>query len=79
MTPRFEDLIPLADFIAETYPSSHPIKVVIELPKEEKILDRINEDYFYRLYPNSNKEEIPTNISEVEAKINGISFKYVEV
>lgn len=78
MIPRYEDLIPLAEFISEKYASSYPISVTINLPKGEDLLKKINEDYFYRLNPFGDKTQISDDITEIEVKIDGITFKYVE-
>lgn len=78
LTPRYEDLLPLTEFISEKYPSFYPISIVITLPKEKQILEKINEDYFYRLNPEGKKEDIRTDIEEVIVNIGGIKVKYVE-
>ena len=72
--PNIEDVLNIADVIQRGGYSSN-ITVCIGVETKE-ILDKVNEDFFYRFTTRENYEALDPDVTEVNIKIGGIGFKY---
>ena len=69
---KFTDLIKLSKILADNSFSNKGISISIEV-KNKVILNKINEDIFFRNGGEGKVEEV----DEIDINVNGINFKYV--
>ena len=70
---KIEDIIKIAEAIADAGYIEN--KLIIDIGvKTQKLLNRINEDYFLR--NKEEKKEKTANVDEVNVTINNIRFRY---
>jgi len=72
---NFEDVIDIAQFLVERGLNNNGITISVELESKE-LLDKINEDFFYRITNGENYKALDPDITEVNLNIEGIDFKY---
>ncbi len=70
---NIDELIKLSQFLVEN--DYHKKNVTVNFGiKTRELLNRINEDIYYR---NTEKKEALKDVDEIILNINGITFKYV--
>lgn len=74
--PKIENLMNIAEFIVKEFNGADVSNVIIDIQVDNKTLQKINEDYYYRNNPNK-EEKIIKDVKEVTVEINGVTFKYV--
>lgn len=74
--PKYNDLLPIASFIAEKCADTCPVSVTFTVPDVETVT-RVNEDFFYRLNPNGDESQINKEAKEVVVNIYGVEFRYI--
>jgi adenylate kinase family enzyme len=71
--PRIEDLMEIAQNINDLGFLDGNITIFIEVD-DKKILNRINDDFFYR-YKDEKAEKVD-DVTEVNVSVNGVQFIY---
>ena len=71
--PRIEDLMEIAQSINDMGFLDGNITIFIEVD-DKKILNRINDDFFYR-YKDEKAEKVD-DVTEVNVSVNGVQFIY---
>lgn len=72
---KYEELADIAAFLSEKGYNIENLTILIDTGTN-KMLQRVNEDYFYR-FSNPGNGETPEDVSEVKVNIGGTNFKYV--
>lgn len=67
-----EDLEKIASLLEDGGYGTSDIMIVINV-QSQGILDKINEDFFYR----NNQEGTPPKVDEVKVSVGNVNFKYV--
>jgi hypothetical protein len=70
---EYADLMEIAGFLINNKYDTAGISVEIPLDSDE-MLEKINEDFFYRIEGNNAK--LNTNVNEVIVNVGGINFRY---
>lgn len=69
---KFSDIIKISKILSENNFSNKGISIVIEV-KNKIVLNKINEDIFFRNGGEGKVEEV----DEIDINVNGINFKYI--
>lgn len=78
MIPRLNDFMEMASLLNETYSGTDMSNVVIEFSVSNGILQKINEELFYRNNGDNMVYGKPTPTDVVEINIGPIRFRCVE-
>ena len=69
---KFSDIIKISKILSENNFSNKGISIAIEV-KNKIVLNKINEDIFFRNGGEGKVEEV----DEIDINVNGINFKYI--
>lgn len=69
---KFSDIIKISKILSENNFSNKDISIAIEV-KNKIVLNKINEDIFFRNGGEGKVEEV----DEIDINVNGINFKYI--
>ena len=78
MIPRINDFIEMASVLNESYSGTDLSNVVIEFSVSNGILQKINEELFYRNNQNNMVFGKPVPTDEININIGNIRFRCVE-
>lgn len=70
---KYEDVVKITQFLHDNGYDGYPI-VIENKVRTKAILDKVNEEYFYRSNPDT--EATPDQCDEVNINVNGYTFKY---
>ena len=71
----YQDLMEIAGFLINNKYDESGISIELPLDSEE-LLNKINEDFFYRQAGKGENEKINENVDEVIVNVGGINFRY---
>lgn len=77
LVPNIDVLYDLTNKINEMFYGKDMSNMTITFEVDEKTLNRVNEDFFYRNNPNGeyNKKD---KVDEVNVNISGVKYKYIK-
>ena len=76
LVPKQNDLCELALLINQKYGDKDKSNMYIVFEVEEKTLNRVNEDFYYRNNPNAESENY-VKADEINVIVDGVMFKYI--
>lgn len=77
LVPNLEALYKLTSLINEEFKGKNLSNMTLIFEVDEKTLNRVNEDFFYRNNPNATHDDYET-VDEVNVNIEGIKYKYIK-
>ena len=73
---KMDDIIKLSAIMSENGYSNNGLTVIIPV-RTQGLLNKINEDFYYRNATEGDKKSHPESVDEIVVNINGITFKYI--
>lgn len=73
---NFDDLIKIAGLLKANNYGEIPMTITTEV--SEKMLYKINEDFYYRNKKDDDNIALPNHVDEVEVTIDNITFRYIK-
>ena len=71
---KYEDILKITEFLNENGYSDYGIIISTQVP-DKQTLDKVNEDFFYRIRGDGN-EETPEYGDVINISVKGITYRY---